>query len=447
MKKRSFKLTPGNIRRTKTGAWVFRKMINKQEIFRTLKTRAETTHADRIPPAVMKEAEDLYAMLLGGREEELKATKSRKERAATIGEIIEAFEAWPLTRSLTKKTRSGYINAFYSVIASVHLTEYADVAGSRVSGEPVRKNRPTQSKVLKRNQLIGKMSSNILTGDLVNRWIKIRMKRGPVYQGHEVLPEKDSGEMTKKELRRVLLSMRTKLVDARAIFAKNSRSTGNLMCSDTGAYKDLKLPESLDEFLNAKTPNPGKKKYKAPSRVEILDLISGLPELHRTHPEAYKAFKIAYGTGLRIDEIRKLKWSDISDIDDKYKIILEETKNGDERVNEYLGERLYLELWKMKSDPVFVIGGGLTYRKHQLGKDVSTYFRSKGWSRIQCLHELRKYFGCLLAKESKDLSVVMRALGHSDLSTTQNYYNDQIGETHNPDFAASLPAPGLEAAA
>ena len=163
MKKRSFKLTPGNIRRTKTGAWVFRKMINKQEIFRTLKTRAETTHADRIPPAVMKEAEDLYAMLLGGREEELKATKSRKERAATIGEIIEAFEAWPLTRSLTKKTRSGYINAFYSVIASVHLTEYADVAGSRVSGEPVRKNRPTQSKVLKRNQLIGKMSSNILT--------------------------------------------------------------------------------------------------------------------------------------------------------------------------------------------------------------------------------------------------------------------------------------------
>ena len=157
------------------------------------------------------------------------------------------------------------------------------------------------------------------------------MKRGPVYQGHEVLPEKDSGEMTKKELRRVLLSMRTKLVDARAIFAKNSRSTGNLMCSDTGAYKDLKLPESLDEFLNAKTPNPGKKKYKAPSRVEILDLISGLPELHRTHPEAYKAFKIAYGTGLRIDEIRKLKWSDISDIDDKYKIILEETKNRADR--------------------------------------------------------------------------------------------------------------------
>ena len=101
----------------------------------------------------------------------------------------------------------------------------------------------------------------------------------------------------------------------------------------------------------------------------------------------------------------------------------------------------------MKSDPVFVIGGGPAYRKHHLGKDVSAYFRSKGWNRNQCLHELRKYFGCLLAKETKDLSVVMRALGHQDLATTQNYYHDQIGETHNPDFAASLPAPGLEAAA
>ena len=439
-KRVSFKLHPRNIFQTESGSWVFRKKVNKKAIYRTLTSRDKPTQAGRIPPAVMREAEDLFAMLLGGQEEELEATKSRKERVATMGEIIDAWWAWPYVKLLTPRTSKDYVNAMLKMICEVHLPEFESIAGSRKS------NRDGLSLNDRRLAAVRKLSSNILTADLINQFIAKRLARGVCYRAHEIQNKSDSGEMTKKEMRRVLRSIRGCVVAARNLFASNGK-TGDLMDPNDGAYKDLKLPETLNEFKGKKTPNPGKGKYKAPSRVEILDLIHGLPELHKTHPEAYKAFKIAYGTGLRCNEIRSLKWEDIGDETENYKITLEETKNGNERVNEYLGERLFLELWKMKSDPVYVIGGGPEYRRHHLGKDVAAYFRSKGWTRNQCLHELRKYFGCMLARETGDLVEVMHALGHADPQTTADYYHDKIGKTHNPDFAASLPAPGLEAVA
>ena len=448
MKKNALKFTTRNIFQTKGGRWVFRKKINKQEIYRTLKSKAQPTPDAPIPEEVMKEVEMIVGLAFTGQKKEYEKTKLRKSKAATIGEIIEAFNAFPLTKTLARRTRTGYVNALYQIIATVHLPEYSNLSGSRIDKKkPVRPDRPKTSKAELRNEAINKMSGNILNAELISRWMSKRMERGPVYRGHEIAVEKDSDELTKKELRRVLTSMRTALNKARSLFASNPRATVGLMCSKKGAYRNLKLPDCLHEFLGVKTAAPGKTKYKAPNQREILTLISGLPKLYTESPEAYKAFKIAYSTGLRIDEIRKLKWADILEKGKTYTIVLEETKNGDERINEYLGEKLFDELWEMKSDSIYVIGGGKEYRTHGLGRDVSIYFRSKGWTRKQCLHELRKWFGSMLAEETKDLSVVMKALGHQDLATTQNYYHDQITETHNPAFAQSLPAPGLEVAA
>lgn len=435
MNSKSLTIEKKNLTLRPSGKWVLRKKIDGKELSRVLDNTGGT--AGDPPLSVKTEANHKLALYVSNMGKKIEAKKKRKASVATIGEILDAFSAWPLVKALAKRTRSGYVNALYNIISVVHLPQYANLSGSRNTGNGT-------SKVELRNAAINKLSSNILTSDLINSWIAFRMDRGPVYRKHEVVPEKESGELTKKELRRVLLSIRTCSTKARSLFAKNARATGDIMCPTKGAYRDLKLPDTLDNFLGMKTTKPGRTKYKAPKAEEILGLISGLPELHQTHPEAYKAFKIAYGTGLRIDEIRKLKWDDISD---QYKITLEETKNGDERINECLGESTFKELWDMKSDPVFVIGGGSHYRKWRLGGDISQYFRSKGWHRNQCLHELRKYFGCLLARNKKDLTVVMRALGHANISTTQHYYNDEIEEFKNPDFAASLPLPGLEKAA
>ena len=441
-KKRKIKFSIKSIFQTKAGRWVVRKLVDGKSIYRTLKCRVERTDSRRIPEEVLDEAEHLVLLAMNGQEEELEKTRTRKEKVATIGEIIAAFLAWPLVKTLAAKSRRSYISSLYQIIAEIHCPEFANITGSRASADG-----KGDSLMDRRNRKINKMSSNILTSDLINNWIAKRLDRGPQYQAHEIRPEKDTDDLTKKELRRTLITIRTTVCRARSIFSPEGRSTGELMCKKHGAYKDLKMPDTLDEFRGKKTPKPGKNKYKAPGKVEILDLIRGLPELYKSHPEAYKAFKIAYGTGLRLGEINKLKWSDIGDEDDGYLLTLEETKNGDERTNEFLGERLFEELYAMKSDKVFVIGGDSNYRRYQLGKDVSAYFRSKDWTRNKCLHELRKYFGCLLARETGDLIAVMHALGHQDSSTTHNYYHDKIGKTPNPDFAASLPAPGLTVAA
>ena len=440
-KKTTVTFSKRNIYQAKSGRWVFRKKVNGIAIYRTLKCTDKQTDPRYIPAAVITEAEGIYALALGGRQEDLTETKIRQDKVCTIGEIIAAFLAWPLTKLLTSKTRRSYVSQLYQIIAEIHCPEYKSVSGSRTAGAD------GDSLIDRRNRKINAMSSKILTSDLINIWISKRLDRGPVYASHEIRPEKDTKDLTKKELRRTLISIRTCVCRARSIFAQEGRSTGELMCKQHGAYKDLKLPDTLSEFLGKKTPKPGKNKYKVPNKFEILDLINGLPELYKSHPEAYKAFKIAYGTGLRLDEIRNLKWSDIGDEDDDFLLTLEETKNGDERTNEFLGERLFEELYAMRSDKVYVIGGGSAYRRNQLGNDVSSYFRSKDWTRNKCLHELRKYFGCLLARETGDLVAVMHALGHQDASTTRDYYHDKIGKTHNPDFSASLPAPGLSAAA
>mgnify|MGYP003146703686 CR=1 FL=1 len=441
-KKTGVRFTKRNIYQAKSGRWRFRKMINGQRIFRTLDCTDERTKSRSLPEGVITEAENIYALALGGREEELKETRMRKGKVATMGEIIAAFLAWPLTKTLAAKSRRAYVSQLYAIIAEIHCPEFANITGSRASADG-----NGNSLMDRRNRKINSMSSNILTSDLINTWIAKRLDRGPVYASHEIRPEKDTKDLTKKELRRTLISIRTCVCRARSIFSPDGRSTGELMCKKHGAYKDLKMPDTLDEFRGKKTPKPGKNKYKVPGKVEILDLIKGLPELYKSHPEAYKAFKIAYGTGLRLGEINKLKWSDIGDEDDGYLLTLEETKNGDERTNEFLGERLFEELYAMKSDKVFVIGGDSNYRRYQLGKDVSAYFRSKDWTRNKCLHELRKYFGCLLARETGDLIAVMHALGHQDATTTRDYYHDKIGKTPNPDFTSGLPAPGLSVAA
>ena len=437
MKKTALKLTPKNIYQTDSGRWVFRKKINKQAIFRTLTSRAEPTDDVPIPEEVLNEVEGIIGLLLAGFKEELKATKSRKAKVATIGQIIDAWWAWPQVKLLTRRTSKDYVNTLLKIICEVHLPEFSDIAGSPKS----------KRNVLSKNDLrlaaVRKLSSNILNADLISKFIAIRLERGVCYRSYEIQNESDEGDLSKKEMRRVLKSIRGTVVTARSIFATNGE-TGDLMDPASGAYKDLKLPDTLPEFLAKKTPKPGKSKYKAPTRMEILDLISGLPELYETHPEAYKAFKIAYGTGMRCHEILALKWEDIAEEEENYKITLAETKNGHERVNEYLGERLFRELWEMKTDKVYVIGGGKNYRKYHLGRDVAAYFRSKGWTRNQCLHELRKWFGCMLARETGDLVEVMHALGHADPQTTADYYHDKITKTHNPDFAASLPTPGLE---
>ena len=431
MKKIGLNLSSRNIYQTPNGRWVFRKKIKGQAIYRTLLSLDPPPKSDRIPESVMKEVEMIYGQILSNHKEEFDEGKLRKKRRSTIGEIIDAFEAWTATKILGPKTKRSYVNALLQILAEIYLPEFKNITGSRSGGG---------SLVDRRRTAVGKLSSDLLTADLLERWIALRLDKGPCYG----LKEERHEEGSKKELKRVLVTIRSTIIRARCVFAKDGRVTGEMMDKKIGAYKDLILPDSLPDFLGKRTPKPGKTKYKAPNRVQILDLVKGLPELFETHPEAYKAFKIAYATGMRIDEIRNLKWSDIQDDGDGVVVTLEETKNGDERINEYLGERLYEELIEMRTDQTHVIGGGKSYRKHNLGKEVSDYFRRCGWKRRQCLHEIRKWFGCMLAKETGDLVQVMHALGHADVSTTRNHYHDKIGKSVNPDFAQSLPAPGLE---
>lgn len=435
-KARTIKLKmKSNLRQNSAGGWVLRKKIKGKEIYRVLdsaiKTMAEAYDA----------AEEILAAELAGLAEVVSQTKRRKARVATIGDIVGRYRDSAAAKRLKGDSVNRNVNALMRVIGSVR-------------GEPLLPGGPagTADRLSRREARLGKLSSNILNRELVDQYVNYMMERGVKYKAYEKVPEHikaDKKEMNGVERQRIAFTIASVMRKARSLFAQKGSQVDDLLDEEEGIYGDIKLPDTLQGFLKRKTPKPGKKQYMVPVQREILKVINALPKLYKTHPEAYKAFKLGYGTGMRIGEIQYLMWDQIREEEDGVFIYIkcnesfDGPKSGNERKVE-LKPKLYEELLEMESDDEYVIGGGHSYRKNSVGRDVAQFMRAAGWKRHQCAHELRKYFGAQLHKATGSLADVMHVLGHSSWVTTKESYQNQMGKIDYPDFTESLPAPGMK---
>jgi len=419
---------------------------------RRVPIQAPPNSMGKAPKIIVEEAQEIVSKAILGMKKDLEAAKLRKERVPTIGEIIDHYRGHSrIQNNLKEISIRENINNLTKLVAACYGIETPLNANSKCRAHLKRSSVKVagSAKAAKyREEEVGKMPLTVLNGDLIDQYIDLRKAEGPHYYAFEVIPEhlkSKNGKLSDLELKRVKNSIRGEIRHARAIFAHASASVGNLICPIEGIYQKFRMPDSVMEFKKRYTfKKPGKVDYIVPTIKELSKLWNGMPEFKRTFPEAYKGFKIAADTGLRLDEFRFLMWDQFQERANGIFITVKDngmnagTKSGNERPVR-ISKALYEELIDMETSAIYVIGGSHEFRQWQLGKAISDYMRSKEWKRRLCAHELRKWFGAMVADRTKSLVDVMHILGHKSYDTTRGTYEGIVEYPVYDDITATLP--------
>ena len=175
----------------------------------------------------------------------------------------------------------------------------------------------------------------------------------------------------------------------------------------------MKIPEILtpeEQILLIKQPNP---RYYTGQRNKTL-------------------LRLMLDSGLRVAEITALKWNDLNLTTGQLHV--KENKNKKDRIL-WIGENALEQLQKLRERqakdvpadqgkaPEYVFstrdGGMLSPRFIQ--QMVKRYRERCGFDKQVTPHTLRHTFATELLRETKNIRLVQKALGHASLSTTQIY--------------------------
>lgn len=132
-------------------------------------------------------------------------------------------------------------------------------------------------------------------------------------------------------------------------------------------------------------------------------------------------------TGLRLSEMIDLKWKDINLMTGQLKVV--QGKGSKDRIL-WLSETTIdiLSEWKerqfsqvQKAEYVFTNRDGKQLKDRDVREMVVTYAKKAGITKQIGPHTLRHSFGTDLLRDSKNIRMVQKALGHADLSSTMIY--------------------------
>lgn len=443
----------------KGGEYYFRKDIKGKQIKRKLRNESGDYCS------TMTEATAAAGLLVANaileNEKAIEENKARRKRCATIGEILDRYETHPHTVVLSDTHKRNAINCLTLIVGMATDTKVE--LNSKIKG-PSQGQKKKATKVAgskqaaaRRREKVGGFCSSILTAGLVDKVSKMMFENGPVVRDFEKdLPEHQkprNGQLSGPLKRRIAQTIKSTFTAARSVFSERGKKTGNLIdpvdgiyCGDEdGTYPPLTLPTTLAEFKKRRTMEGqlGFKQYRVPKRRELAKLWGGLPDLKKESPEAYKLFKLAVETGMRMRELKFALWDNFDETTKGIKYTIIDSKNGDDRTVP-VGDKLYYELVDMETDPVYVIGApdgvnAHSFREWTVEKQVSAYMRKCGWTRRMCAHEMRKWFGAMVADETKDLNTVMHALGHRSWQTTKFTYSGIVNPLEYSSFTETLP--------
>lgn len=130
--------------------------------------------------------------------------------------------------------------------------------------------------------------------------------------------------------------------------------------------------------------------------------------------------KMLYYSGMRLSELRNLRWNDI---DYERKLIhIHMGKESKDRVV-FLHEQLEEELRKgsTHSDFIFTSERGGKYTERSIQEIIKQAARKAGIKKKVSPHTLRHSFATHLLESGADIRYIQQLLGHKDLKTTQIY--------------------------
>lgn len=137
--------------------------------------------------------------------------------------------------------------------------------------------------------------------------------------------------------------------------------------------------------------------------------------------------KLLLNSGLRLAEMTDLKWKHINLISGQIKVV--EGKGSKDRMV-YVDDSMLedLKVWRERqlegwgeTEYVFTTRTLNQLDGKAVRKMIKIYTEKAGIDKSITTHSLRHTFASDLLRDSKNIRIVQKALGHSDISTTQIY--------------------------
>jgi len=318
----------------------------------------------------------------------------------TVGDFLSEVQA---TSSLKPQTFAIYARKFRTLVAGVCKIEGGKEKHDYVNGG----YKAWLAKV-------HAVKLDKLTPDRINEW-KVRELK-------EVANNPAQRKQTSTTVRSIMLSAKS------------------LFTADIRKHLTIKLPTPLP-FDGVTLPEIGKFRYKGlgGNLTPALLAQAARKELAKKRPEEYKAFLLAFGAGLRRDEVDGLEWSKIRWTENKVRVESTEhsgtksdTSEADINVDPGLLAILkgYMPKPSTKASQ-FVIASPVApkakattyhhYRADRVFKNLIKWLRSKGVASRNPIHTLRKEFGSQICKQAGIFAASV-ALRHSGIAITREHY-------------------------
>jgi len=176
----------------------------------------------------------------------------------------------------------------------------------------------------------------------------------------------------------------------------------------TEGYLNVDVVKSVKGFSQSES----KREYLTHSELQALS------ETSCKHAVLKRAFIFSCLTGLRWSDINKLKWAEVREEEEDYRVVFRQKKTEgleylyiSQQARELLGER------GNKDDKVFK---GLKYGAH-FNAEILKWCLRAGISKHITFHSARHTNAVLLLENGADIYTVSKRLGHKEIRTTQIY--------------------------
>jgi integrase/recombinase XerC len=206
-----------------------------------------------------------------------------------------------------------------------------------------------------------------------------------------------------------------KLASLRTFFRYLVRE-GKIDNDPTEGLSFPKIPRSLSRFLNQ---DEARVLVESPDKEDILSIRDRA------------ILELLYSSGLRVAEIASLRIRDINFENEILKVkgkgskerIVPFGKMAKEALEKYISRRSELSVRNklIESDVVFLNYKGEPITTRSIDRIVKKYRLKAGIAKEISPHVLRHSFATHMLEGGADLRVIQELLGHSSLSTTQNY--------------------------
>lgn len=216
------------------------------------------------------------------------------------------------------------------------------------------------------------------------------------------------------------------------LYGKNKKE-GKRICKHTANNYFIHLSCSLNEAARRKiiASNPAKYlskedkkpiKYPQPQRGYLtIEEIKALMNTDASNYQVKQAFLFAVFCGLRISDIRALKWSDLSLEGNQWRASVLMQKTQERLLLPLSGEAMKWLPERGKASANSPVFDNLAKSKTGVSYCVKQWAKKAGIEKNVTFHTSRHTFATTLLTLGADLYTTSKLLGHSKLETTQIY--------------------------